>query len=242
MGICISIPSGVLQGLHGVKIAPKFTYCTKNTHQTRDFDLSTTEDLNYPIQQIQKQQPPCPKAVCCNHYGDRSIMETIANVITSLPFIFLGFQAPRKTASSVLYANSLIGVGLVSSLYHFSRGAVRKIFRWADYTTIAATSMCLSTAVSNDNPKLLMAASALVLPFQPLVVSTVHTGVMEIKFAKRALSNRDLRTAHNMRAISSVLAGLLFVFEDQLPQTPYIHAAWHLAAAVGVGTCNKLLG
>lgn len=64
---------------------------------------------------------------------------------------------------------------------------------------------------------------------------------MQVTFAKRALSNRDLRMAHNMHAISSVLAGLLFVFEDQLPQTPYIHAAWHLAAAVGVGTCNKLL-
>lgn len=31
--------------------------------------------------------------------GDQTIAETIANVLTSLPFIFLGFQAPRQALS-----------------------------------------------------------------------------------------------------------------------------------------------
>lgn len=39
---------------------------------------------------------------------------------------------------------------------------------------------CLSRALRNENPKFLMAASALVLPFQPLMVSAVHTGMMEV--------------------------------------------------------------
>lgn len=43
--------------------------------------------------------------------------------------------------SSALYANSLIGVGVASTLYHCSRGEVRKYFRWADYTAIAATTV-----------------------------------------------------------------------------------------------------
>jgi hypothetical protein len=38
---------------------------------------------------------------------------------------------------------------------------------------------CLSRAVRNENPGLLMAASTLLLPFQPFVVSAVHTGMME---------------------------------------------------------------
>jgi hypothetical protein len=38
---------------------------------------------------------------------------------------------------------------------------------------------CLSRALSNENPRLLMTASALLLPFQPLMVSAVHTGLME---------------------------------------------------------------
>lgn len=39
---------------------------------------------------------------------------------------------------------------------------------------------CLSRALRNENPKLLMAASAVFLPIQPLMVSAVHTGMMEV--------------------------------------------------------------
>ncbi|KAF9592424.1 hypothetical protein IFM89_014914 [Coptis chinensis] len=100
---------------------------------------------------------------------------------------------------------------------------------------------CLSRALSNENPKLLMAASALFLPVQPLMVSAVHTGMMEVAFAKRALSEPELKMAYNVHKMSSLLGGVLFVADDLYPQTPYLHAAWHLAAAVGVSTCNKLL-
>jgi len=47
----------------------------------------------------------------------------------------------RKNLNSTLYANSLIGVGVASSLYHSSRGQARKYLRWADYTMIAATTL-----------------------------------------------------------------------------------------------------
>ena len=94
-----------------------------------------------------------------------------------------------------VYANSLIGVGVASSLYHSSRGKLRKYLRWADYTMIATATVvslsllyehtwmvhslhdcnlyivkCLSRALREENPKFLMAASALALPFQPLLV------------------------------------------------------------------------
>lgn len=39
---------------------------------------------------------------------------------------------------------------------------------------------CLSRALTNENPKLLMAASAAFLPVNPLVVSVIHTGMMEV--------------------------------------------------------------
>ena len=39
---------------------------------------------------------------------------------------------------------------------------------------------CLSRALRNENPKMLMAATAVVLPVQPLMVSLVHTGMMEV--------------------------------------------------------------
>jgi hypothetical protein len=48
--------------------------------------------------------------------------------------------------------------------------------------------------------------------------------------------------AHNLHKMSSLLGGALFIADDCFPETPYIHAAWHLAAALGTATCNKLLG
>ncbi|XP_052184606.1 uncharacterized protein LOC127796487 isoform X2 [Diospyros lotus] len=173
--------------------------------------------------------------------GDKNFAETIANVITSLPFIAVGFQAPRKNLNCRIYANSLIGVGVASSLYHASRGKLKKYLRQADYTMIATATVCLSRALRNENPKLLMAASALFLPVRPFMVSAVHTGMMEVAFAKRAQQDPDLRTAHKLHKMSSLIGGALFLADDFFPQTPFLHAAWHLAAAIGVSTCNKLL-
>ncbi|KDO64629.1 hypothetical protein CISIN_1g0257632mg, partial [Citrus sinensis] len=120
---------------------------------------------------------------CVSHFpllsGDLHLLERVANVLTSLPFIALGLQTPRKNLNMTLYANSLVGVGVTSSLYHSSRGKLRKYLRWADYAMIATATVCLSRALRDENPKMLMAASALALPIQPLMVSAVHTGMME---------------------------------------------------------------
>ncbi|OVA01734.1 hypothetical protein BVC80_9071g66 [Macleaya cordata] len=236
-----------LEGVHGVHLVPHSPFAVKETPQSGDFhhsefDRSRNEaNQRLLMQRMWQQRPACLRPVRCCLQGDNSLIETVANVLTSLPFVVLGMQAPRKNWNSKLYANSLIGVGIASSLYHSSRGKVRKYLRWADYTMIATTTVCLSRAIRNENPKLLMAASALFLPVQPLMVSVVHTGMMEVAFAKRALTDPDLRMAHNVHKMSSLVGGLLFIADDYFPQTPYLHAAWHLAAAVGVGTCNKLL-
>lgn len=237
-----------LEGIHGVQLMYQPARTVKDRHLCRDVNLSTSEDSDIletnqrlPFQRIWQQRPACLRPIHCCLRGDQNVTETVANVLTSLPFIVLGLQAPRKNLNSTLYANSLIGVGVASSLYHSSRGRARKYLRWADYTMIAAATLCLSRALRNENPKLLTATSAFLLPFQPMMVSAVHTGMMEVAFARRALTKPELRMAHNLHAASSLLGGALFIADDCFPQTPYIHAAWHLAAAVGVGTCNKLL-
>ncbi|KAF2593494.1 hypothetical protein F2Q70_00045232 [Brassica cretica] len=82
------------------------------------------------------------QSMCVNTLtGDQSLLETAANVIISLPFIFLGMQTPRKNLNMKVYANSLIGVGIASSLYHSSREKLRKYLRWADYTMIASATV-----------------------------------------------------------------------------------------------------
>ncbi|KAL0372717.1 UNVERIFIED_CONTAM: hypothetical protein Scaly_0953300 [Sesamum calycinum] len=217
-------PIKALNGVHGVRMLPHSPFTFQEIKQHGDLSQSA-----------------CGTQALGATNGDRNVAESVANVLTSLPFIALGIQAPRKNVNCKIYANSLIGVGVASSLYHASRGRLRKYFRWADYTMIATATVCLSRAIRNENSKLLMAASALFLPIQPLMVSAVHTGLMEVAFAKRASEDPDLRMAHNVHKMSSVVGGALFIADDLFPETPFLHAGWHLAAAVGVGTCNKLL-
>ncbi|XP_078444697.1 uncharacterized protein LOC144713855 [Wolffia australiana] len=232
----------VLEGVHGMRLLPQSPFKAESVHHHGVYNAPSAEPCqNIVIQRIWEQRPTCLRPICCDHQGDRNLQETVVNVMTSLPFIAIGLRAPRNNLNSRLYANSLVGVGIASSLYHSSRGKLKRFFRWADYAMISAATICLSRALGNENPRSLMMASAFILPFQPFMVSAVHTGLMEVTFAKRALEKPELRRAHNIHAFSSLLAGACFVADDCFPQTPYIHAAWHLAAAVSTATCNKLL-
>ncbi|GAB4840412.1 hypothetical protein Ancab_021180 [Ancistrocladus abbreviatus] len=236
--------SRVLEGVHGVHVVPHAPFALEEIPQCGDHDQLKSGSYSTGqlfTQRLWQQTPLCLRPIHCSISGDVNAAETVANVITSLPFIALGIHTPRKNLNCKLYANSLIGVGVASSLYHSSRGRIRKYLRWVDYTMIATATVCLSRALRNENPKVLMAASALCLPFQPLMVSVVHTGMMEVAFARRALENPQLRPAHNVHKVASLLSGVLFAADDMFPTTPFIHAAWHLAAAFGVGSCNKLL-
>ncbi|CAI9095994.1 OLC1v1032052C5 [Oldenlandia corymbosa var. corymbosa] len=178
-------PSNFLEGVHGVHLAPHSPFMLEEMKHG-DLLQSTCESFSFgtrqrlTVQRAWQQRPPCLRPIHSCGSGDKTVVETIANVLTSLPFIALGVQAPRKNLNCKLYANSLIGVGIASSLYHCSRGKLRKYLRWADYTMIATATVCLTRALRNENPKLLMAASAVFLPIQPLMVSAVHTGMMEV--------------------------------------------------------------
>ncbi|KAF7072747.1 hypothetical protein CFC21_077836 [Triticum aestivum] len=212
-------PPGILDGLYGIQIArrPPQTQCEGEAVRTTFTDSPTCEHQNgggavaqrhqrLQIRRLWQQRPSCLKPIHCSITCDKHAGETFANVVTSLPFIILGLHTPRKNLNAAIYANSLVGVGIASGLYHSSRGEIRKILRWADYTMIATTTLvshifslkrcsvieictswqtymlsmqCLSRAVRNENPGLLMAASTLLLPFQPFMVSAVHTGMME---------------------------------------------------------------
>lgn len=235
-----------LEGLNAVHVLPYSPFISEEV-KDGDFPQSTCKrsaiesNQRLIVQNVWKQRPACLRPIHCCVNGDKTIAETVVNVLTSLPFVVLGLQAPRKNLNCKLYANSLIGVGVASSMYHVSRGKPRKYLRWVDYTMIATATVCLSRALRNENPKFLMAASAFLLPIQPLMVSAVHAGMMEVCFAKRALQDPKLKIAHNVHKMSSLVAGALFIADDCFPETSYLHAGWHLAAAAAVSTCNKLL-
>ncbi|KAG0616890.1 hypothetical protein M758_5G149300 [Ceratodon purpureus] len=179
----------------------------------------------------------------CVPKGDRTVLETVVNVATSMPFILVGLHTPREKLAKRMYGNSIIGVGIASSLYHSSRGDARKILRFCDYAMIATSTLCLSSALRSekDNPRALVMASALMIPFQPMLVTALHTGIMEAQFALKSRKNPKLRKVHSVHTMSSLLGGALFAGNHYFTDTPYVHAAWHLAAAVSVATLGSML-
>ncbi|KAG0582696.1 hypothetical protein M758_3G079000 [Ceratodon purpureus] len=191
------------------------------------------------------QRPSWMRTVYSGKEGDHTLVETAVNVATSVPFVLVGLQVPRNNFSTSMYANSLIGVGMASTLYHTSRGEVRKCTRWGDYAMIATSTLCMSSAVvlnkDNKQSKALILASIAMLPFQPLLVAAIHTSIVEAEFARKAFENPKLRGAHAVHTATSLIGGALFVADDIFPDTPFIHAAWHCAAAVGVMTINSLI-
>ncbi|XP_024542165.1 uncharacterized protein LOC112350356 isoform X1 [Selaginella moellendorffii] len=240
--------------LYGVKIATAYSCPARPTPRSDhgsgggssrllgSGDLEATQQQEeWCLRSLWERRPNFLRAFHSSHRGDRNLVETVINVATSLPFVLIGIQMPRQKPLTRLYADSLIGVGLASTLFHASRGEARKYFRWGDYTMIATSTLCLSRALQTDSSKALYCASAMLLPFQPFVVAACHTGLMEAAFVRRALKQPSLQKAYTLHTISTVVGGTLFIADDMYPDTPFLHAAWHIAAAVGVTTCNKLL-
>lgn len=217
--------------------SPKLPLKSADFQSSQNFHLW---DL-FPVRKLWDQRPTWLRMSAPHCRGDRHIIERVANILTSIPFILIGIQAPRKKVATKMYADSVVGVGIASGFYHSSKGGARQLFRWGDYAMIATSTLFLSRALRRDDSKMLYVASAIFLPFQPMLVTAFHVGLMEITFAQRVQTEPHLRKAHVLHAASSIVGCALFIADDIYPDMPFLHAAWHLAAAVGVATCTKLL-
>ncbi|GJN16150.1 hypothetical protein PR202_gb03108 [Eleusine coracana subsp. coracana] len=98
-------PSWGLGGLYRVQIADRPLYSDEEAAKTSIVDTSTSElqegvglSRSFQIRRLWQQRPPCLKPIHCSLSCDKHVGETIANVITSLPFIALGLQAPRRVS------------------------------------------------------------------------------------------------------------------------------------------------
>eukprot|EP00899_Mesostigma_viride_P011223 jgi/Mesvir1/20100/Mv13341-RA.1 len=114
--------------------------------------------------------------------GDHCSREVVANVATSIPFLIVGATTPRIRKNAGTFCNSVMGVGLASSLYHMSRGKHRKPARWMDHVAIATSTACLTRALYPHSPATMVATivSAAFLPFQPLAVASANTILLEV--------------------------------------------------------------
>ncbi|VAI39301.1 unnamed protein product [Triticum turgidum subsp. durum] len=99
-------PPGGLDGLYGVQLAGRSPYSDDEAIKTSIMDSSAMEQQggvgmtrSLKIKQLWRQRPPCLKPIHCSLSCDKNVAETVANVVTSLPFIFLGLQTPRQVSA-----------------------------------------------------------------------------------------------------------------------------------------------
>lgn len=57
-------------------------------------------------------------------------------------------------------------------------------------------------------------------------------------FAQRVRNEPSLRKAYDAHRLASAVGAALFIADSNIP---YVHAAWHLAAALGVATSAALV-
>lgn len=50
----------------------------------------------------------------------------------------------RNHFANKLFADSVVGVGVVAGLYHSSKGEARRFFRWSDHVMIATSALVKS--------------------------------------------------------------------------------------------------
>lgn len=175
---------------------------------------------------------------------DRNFKERIANVITSLPYGLVGVHALRKrqTVAGKVWGASLIGVSAGAAAFHLSDGPrYRPICRKIDYWMIAISSTALMRAVFPETPASTALLSLLAVPFQPFHVSSANIAALEVEYIRSRTKREDLRPIQKAHLTAAVLGAGCFFLEDNLPQVPLLHAAWHCLSAYATASTNHLL-
>lgn len=181
-------------------------------------------------------------------HGDATWHERTANVLTSLPFLALGWRMHKRrlTPEGRHHARSLMAVGLAATLYHASSGAARRWARKLDYWTIAYTSSAMVKCLFADSAAAQRAATASLaaVPFRPFAVSAAHALVMQTEFARQASHSKAV-AADLRRHYAAAALGMGAFFAEDLAQDTgfggFLHAAWHCLACYGCYTMDSLI-
>ena len=141
--------------------------------------------------------------------------ENVLNVITSLPFLWLGIKHfPRDTAKRRRFANGIFAVGCASMLFHSSSGHVRPHTRRLDFVSIAVNTTHLSACVRPQLPGAVRAVALALAPAFPLPVTAAQTAVIEHEFAQAAIKDDAIRRKHISHVLSSVFSVACWLGED----------------------------
>lgn len=177
---------------------------------------------------------------CC----DFNRTERIANLVSSLPYAWIGHHAlrHRKSRAGRAWGVGMFGVCAASTAFHASSGRFRELGRRVDYWTIAVASGLLTRALYPSLPPVLTAASVAATPFAPFAVTTTNALALEGAFLARALQNPDLRGAQKLHSAACVAGMAVFSAEEaSVPHVPLVHASWHLLSAISTAMVNCCL-
>ncbi|KAK9828505.1 hypothetical protein WJX72_000442 [[Myrmecia] bisecta] len=174
---------------------------------------------------------------------DHSRFERVVNVVTSLPFVAIGYDTMKKmtTSEGKMYGASIMGVGAGAVVYHTSPNKYRNLGRKIDYWCIGLSSTALMRAVLPSTPPVATAAAIFMTPFQPFVVASANALAVEAHYLKRAKQRGDLKRAHQLHITTGVLGMFCFVLEEVYPKIPLVHTAWHGLSAFGMAGMNHLV-
>ena len=106
-------------------------------------------------------------------------METVVNLVTCVPYFRMARSVPVGVSVwNRLFSLSCTFTGVCAFLYHLSTGKIRNFFRRLDYTAVALSAVSLTCARTTEATRPLFAAalSAVLAPFQPLLVAGAPCG------------------------------------------------------------------
>lgn len=174
---------------------------------------------------------------------DRNGLERIANVVTSLPYAFVGIHAMQKRRSALgkLWGASLVSVSAGAAAFHASSGPLRPICRKLDYWLIAASSTILARALFPEAPLSTTLLSLAVIPFQPFHVSSANVAALEVEFWRVRGKCPAMRRDQERHLTAAIVGAGCFFLEDAMPHVPLVHAGWHCLSAYATASCNTLL-
>lgn len=203
---------------------------------------ATDQGLNKWIVRVRDQIKPQGDASNDDSWDQRAL-----NVITSLPFLFLGAHMLQVHSSpqGKMYAKSMIGVGVSATLYHASQGSFRRFARKLDYYTIsvAAARMVRSLWPENDRVKHMLRSSMLAVPFKPFLLSTACTLAMQAEFVHQGIKHESVRPHLIGHGIASAAGACAFALEDILADAGFkhTHSLWHCLSVYSVYTTSRLI-
>jgi hypothetical protein len=145
------------------------------------------------ISAISGQIKPSGAPGCDFNPLDRTI-----NVITSLPYVAVGYHNVRKrhTFAGKAFGLGVMCCGVAAAVFHATPpGKLRQFTRRVDYWTIAVTATCLTRAVYQNVHPFITTLSYCLVPFEPFKLSMGNTMYVEFAYLQRALQKKHMMKA-----------------------------------------------